>query len=165
MWLIFRNSCDRQLLPLSVGSPSWSLETEAHSLSLTSSESVLTAYLRTMCSFMYQQPLVGSIRKTRARHDLLQPLAFDCIIARTHLRWDTTYQEHGWIRVLVRAPESLTRVLQDDEKEMSELEIRERHDLTLPWRINTLPLDPLSFWVIALENNRWLILFLHYIFQ
>jgi len=36
---------------------------------------------------------------------VLQPLVFDCITyAHTYLRCETTYQEHGWIRVLVRAP-------------------------------------------------------------
>lgn len=54
--------------------------------------------------FTYQQPLVGSIRETRAHQDLLQPLAFDCIThAHTAIRYDIPETRMN-IRVLVRAP-------------------------------------------------------------
>lgn len=63
-------------------------------LTLSLSRSVFVClFIRCMCvlcGFVYQQPLGGSIRKTRARQDLLQPSASDCVTwnARTRTHTD-----------------------------------------------------------------------------
>jgi len=50
---------------------------------------IVCTYACILRGFVYQRPLAGSIRKTRARQDLLQPLASDCVTLNTRTRMNT----------------------------------------------------------------------------